>query len=100
MMPGRRAQMDFLVELLVEIIGEFLLDGTLEASMSEKVPKKVRILLMLIVTVLYGAFIALFLWLAVTCDHPAVKCLMAAIGILCLLLFAKVWKKFIQAYRK
>lgn len=92
--------MDFLVELLVEIIGECLLDGTMQASMSEKVPKKVRVLLILTVTVFYGAFMALFLWIAITCDHPVVKCLMAGIGILCLISYVKVWKKFIRAYRK
>lgn len=91
--------MDFLVELIVEIVGECLLDGTLEASMSEKVPRKIRILLILIVTVLYSAFIALFLWIAVTCDHPVVKCLVAGIGLLCLVLVAKTWSKFIRAYR-
>ncbi len=55
--------MDFLFELIFEVI----IEGTIELGTSKKVPSPIRVLLLLILGVIFGALIGMFAMIGIDC---------------------------------
>ena len=81
---------------IIGCIVELFLDGIIEIIQEPRIPKWIRGSVLILVTVLYLAFAALFVWLAVQISAVWVKCLLIAVAFLFLGLMARMWYRLIK----
>ena len=81
---------------IIGCIVELLLDGIIEIIQEPRIPKWIRGIVLILVTILYLAFAALFVWLAVQVPAVWVKCLLIAVAFLFLGLMARMWYRLIK----
>ena len=81
---------------IIGCIVELLLDGIIEIIQEPRIPKWIRGIVLILVTILYLAFAALFVWLAVQISAVWVKCLLIAVAFLFLGLMARMWYRLIK----
>lgn len=86
------------MELLFEIILELVVGGSLDGANDNELPKVVRIGLLIFATLIYVAFIVLFIWLIWTSEKNAfVKILATGIVMLFVGVFIFLWRKVLKA---
>ena len=81
---------------IIGCIVELFLDGIIQIIQEPRIPKWIRGSVLILVTVLYLAFAALFVWLAVQISAVWVKCLLIAVAFLFLGLMARMWYRLIK----
>lgn len=84
------------MDLLVEIILELVLEGSVEGTTNNKLPKWARIGLLVLVTLVYFAIMAVFIWLIVEADNMPARVILGVVVVCCIVAFVDLWRKVLK----
>ncbi len=85
--------MDLLFEFLFELIVGSILDGVNDS----KLPRRLRVDLLIIASLIYTIFAAFFVWLILTSKNMFLKIVLGAVVLLFASVFITLWHKVIKA---
>ena len=83
---------------VIEFIIEFILDGIFEIAQEKGIPKWIRMIVLIIITILYLAVVALMFWIAAQVSQMIVKCLITAVGFLLIVIMGIFWYRLIKKF--
>lgn len=84
-----------MVEFIIEFIAELFMEGAEEAAVSKRVPKWLRIVLFILLTLFYAAFIIGFAAMAILMKEESIwlRLLFAAISAICIVYVIQISKR-------
>jgi hypothetical protein len=82
--------------VLIEFVLDLLLEGMIEGAKSEKVPKRIRKILLLLISGFYIFLIGIFIYLGLRGTNRIIKGLFIGLVILFIFFLSKLW---IQYYK-
>ncbi len=88
------------MDLLIELILELVVGATLEGANDSELPKGLRIGLLIFATLIYIAFVALFVGLFLTLENVFGKIISAGVVIFFIGGFIHMWRKALKAKEK
>lgn len=88
--------MDFIIEFIIDFFADLVTDGAQEVVNEKRIPKGIRIFALVVLTLVYMAVFALFVWVFVQCEEWLVRCFSAGMVILIMALVVKSWHKLIK----
>ena len=83
---------------VIEFIIEFILDGIFEIAQEKGIPKWIRMIVLIIITILYLAVVALMFWIAAQVSQMIVKSLITAVGFLLIVIMGIFWYRLIKKF--
>lgn len=84
------------MEMIIELVMDILLGGAVEFVIDEKTPKRIRIALLLFLSVFYIIFMLLLLFACMESDAVLMKLITGALALLFIFLFARLWWKVLR----
>lgn len=88
------------MELLIELLLELVVGVTLEGANDSELPKGIRIGLLIFATLIYVAFVALFVALFLTLENVFGKIISAGVVVFFIGAFIHMWRKALRAKEK